>query len=345
MAQKKKTAAKKSAYEHHPLAEIFPMLPAKEQLLMSESIARMGQKEPIWLADNQILDGRNRESACFMANVEPRYEQVPEDADLLEFLLACNMERRQLNASQRAMAAAQLEGYSHGGDRKSADQETLLSLEEIASRFRVSRTYIKHARTIIDNCDPAVTSAVENGDIAAGDAARKFVWVSPAAMQQEAVEMVTEPGPEMTLVEAIQKLCWDRDMEERRLAAIAKYDEKEAERQAEEHKKMLEEEGITEAEYQDRKEEFEAARQAELAIAEDSKQTEFEALDQSDPIPPLPFINSDGIPCEIDNIWDTAGHAMVYKNTPRPVYIAADSEGLLFFRSAENARKYTGKKK
>lgn len=44
----------------HPLADIFPMLGPKELSALADDIAAHGQRDPIILLDDMILDGRNR---------------------------------------------------------------------------------------------------------------------------------------------------------------------------------------------------------------------------------------------------------------------------------------------
>lgn len=334
-----KTAAAKSEYEHHPMAAIFPMLQEKELSLLVDSIKAVGQKEPIWLADGKILDGRNREAACLIAGVEPRYKEIPEQHDLLEFLLACNLTRRQMDASQRAIAAAKLEGYPHGGVRKPENRETLLSLKDLSTRFRVSQTYIKNARNVLAQCDPAVTAAVEEGHIAVNDAATKFVLIAPQEMQAEAVKEAVRYN--RTLVESLHDLCVAEDMEKKRQEAKAKHQAAEAERQREEHRQLLEAEGLTEDEYVRKQEEFEEARKAAFVESEATRQKEFEALDATNPIDPLPFLGEDGKPAVVDDIWDAAASFITkQQDSYRQVYIASDGHQLLFFRSAANQQKF-----
>ena len=333
---------KQSEYSAHEFASIFPMMKEAELKLLAASIKRNGLREPIYLAEGKIIDGRNRLAACQLCGVPPRFEEVPEGTDLLEFALTVNVERRQMDASQRAMCAAKLEGYGHGGDRKSEDREPLLSLDDIAARFRVSKTYIKHARTILEQCDPVVISAVESGEIAVADAARPYVWENTSEIQERGVEMHSEPGPSMTLVDCIKKVCDEQEMERRRLEAVAAHRQAAKEKEEEERLKKLKASGLSEDEFARKEAERKAAMEAEQKEAEKAHQSEFELLDSIDPIAPLPFFDENGEPCHVDDIWDAAGTRIVDPNTgaSRKVYIAADMEGLLFFRSAENARKF-----
>ena len=290
---KKKAPAKtgKKGYEAHPIAEMFPMLPGPEIKLLSDSIKTVGQKDPIWLAEGKILDGRNRKIACEMVGVEPRYENVPEGADLLEFMLACNAEKRNLSASQRAMVAAKLDGHTHGGDRVSGDREELFTLEELSERFRVSDNYIKQARKIIADCDPKVAAAVEAGSVKVGDAGKEAVRETPHAEQRKALELVlADPGkPPATMVSALRQIRDDREIEKMQEAAAERFAQAEAEKAAEELRKRLEENGISEEEYLENQEAYDKAWAKEDAERAAAVQREYEEMDSIEPIAPLVF--------------------------------------------------------
>ena len=46
--------------ELHPLADLFPMMTDEELDELGEDMLKLGQREPIWLYEGKILDGRNR---------------------------------------------------------------------------------------------------------------------------------------------------------------------------------------------------------------------------------------------------------------------------------------------
>lgn len=94
----------------HPIADIFPLMGGAELAQLTESIQREGLREPIWLYEGQILDGRNRYRACLEAGVEPTcrtFEGSPLQA--IEFSWSANRIRRQLSPSQAAVADARRE--------------------------------------------------------------------------------------------------------------------------------------------------------------------------------------------------------------------------------------------
>jgi hypothetical protein len=60
--------------------------------------------------------------------IEPLYSLLPNGVDAIAFVIDKNLRRRHLNKSQRAMAASKLEGFTHGGDRKSDQDANLHSI-------------------------------------------------------------------------------------------------------------------------------------------------------------------------------------------------------------------------
>ena len=102
----------------HPLAELFPLMegPGFEELVAD--IKANGLIHPLTVCEGMLLDGRNRLRACEEAGVAPSYE-IYAGPDPLGFILSQNVARRHLDGSQRAMIAARLETFAHGGDRRS----------------------------------------------------------------------------------------------------------------------------------------------------------------------------------------------------------------------------------
>ena len=91
--------------EYHPLAEIFPLIAGSKFDALVASVRKNGLVDPIILYEGRILDGRNRHLACVAAGVEPRFESYVGE-DLVGFVRAKNMMRRNLTPSQRANATA-----------------------------------------------------------------------------------------------------------------------------------------------------------------------------------------------------------------------------------------------
>ena len=163
--------------DHHPLADIFPLIAGDDYAQLVRSIAENGLREKIVLFEGRILDGRNRYRAAVSANViagdadatgpdgalRPQFRLFDPDAegDPLRFVIIHNLHRRHLSESQRAMIAAGLADKSNGGDRKSEkykekqreNQRTNLSTDlsnaEAAEMMRVSPMSVKTAKQVL----------------------------------------------------------------------------------------------------------------------------------------------------------------------------------------------------
>ena len=98
----------KTALKVHPAAEIFPMLNAEELDALALDIKANGLQQPIVMWEGLLLDGRNRLAACAICGVEPSFKQY-EGNSPVTFVISANIKRRQLDASQRACVAVEIE--------------------------------------------------------------------------------------------------------------------------------------------------------------------------------------------------------------------------------------------
>jgi ParB-like chromosome segregation protein Spo0J len=97
-----------TAYADHPFASIFPMMAPDEYGALREDIRAHGLREPIWLFEGQILDGRNRYRACQDVGVTPRADTYIGD-DPIAFVISLNLQRRHLTPGQKADVALRAE--------------------------------------------------------------------------------------------------------------------------------------------------------------------------------------------------------------------------------------------
>lgn len=89
------------SYTPHPAAGAFPMMDGARFESLKEDIRLNGQRLPIVICDNMILDGRNRHKACAALGVEPRYEQYT--GNPWAYVWSLNGARRDLTDAQRAL--------------------------------------------------------------------------------------------------------------------------------------------------------------------------------------------------------------------------------------------------
>lgn len=147
---------------------------------LRDDIQKHGQLVPIKMLNGQVIDGRNRLRACIELGLKPLTEDVPSEVEPVAFVLSHNLERRHLNTSQRAMVAAKIATYEHGGNRKSNDQGANLPLEKAAEKMGVSKRSASDAKQVLKNAEPEIVEAVTNGDMAVSKAAKQSKPRSPA---------------------------------------------------------------------------------------------------------------------------------------------------------------------
>jgi protein gp37/ParB-like chromosome segregation protein Spo0J len=102
--------ARLGPYEVHPFADKFPLISGEEFDELVADVRDHGLREPVLLsADGKMLiDGRNRYRACEAAGSTPRFTRLSNhytEAMILDLIISANVERRHLEAGQRALLA------------------------------------------------------------------------------------------------------------------------------------------------------------------------------------------------------------------------------------------------
>lgn len=160
--------------QHHPIADLFPMLAEDELRELAADIKQRGQLQPIMLDDQgRILDGRNRNAACELAGVEPWVEDYKgEDPD--GYALSVNINRRHLDKGQQGMVIA-----------RAARVTNDLSLRGAAKDSNVSREFVRQANVILDYA-PDRAPLVTAGDESLNEAYKAAKAAKDAAKSRDA---------------------------------------------------------------------------------------------------------------------------------------------------------------
>src|SRR5215510_14763951 len=148
----------------HPLANIFPLLAGEEFDALVADIEASGLCEAVWLYEGQILDGRNRYRACQILGLDCATRDYPGN-DPLGFVLSMNLQRRHLDASQRAMIAARLATMRQGERTDLVAMSTKLSQEQAAGLMHVSRETVVAAKKVLQDGAPELAQAVDAGTL------------------------------------------------------------------------------------------------------------------------------------------------------------------------------------
>jgi hypothetical protein len=125
-----------------------------------------GVREPTWLYQAKILDGRNRWLAAQAAGVDCPTRVYAGD-DPIGFVISLNINRRHLSTSQRAMIAAQLASLKDG---QRADEVAGTSIEVAARLLNVGRASVERAKIVHQQGDPELINAVKAGEMSVAGA-------------------------------------------------------------------------------------------------------------------------------------------------------------------------------
>lgn len=207
-----------SGYKLHPLCEKFPPMPDAEFKELVEDIRANGQREPIWAFGKFLLDGKHRLDACELLGRKPDVREFhpkhgPEEPQIKAFVLSKNFYRRHLNASQRAMIAAELVTTDGKGNPNAAEakkdpesrsnaQECAFDQTAAAAAASVSRRSVQEATAVLESGSKPLQQAVRDGDVSVSDAAK--IVDLPKAEQTAAVKAV-ESGEAKTVSAAAGK--------------------------------------------------------------------------------------------------------------------------------------------
>lgn len=101
--------------ELHPLSQKYPPMDAEEFAAFKADLAANGLKNPIWLFDGKVLDGRNRLRACLELGIAPVFAEFEGgEAEAAAFVDSQNLHRRHLSREWRQKRVVEMrsEGLS-----------------------------------------------------------------------------------------------------------------------------------------------------------------------------------------------------------------------------------------
>lgn len=231
----------------HPIADILPMLEAGDAASLRADIAANGLIEEIVLLEGKILDGRNRYSALVDLDWHRQerfyvtFDHVAKVAGTkitpLDFVIAKNIERRHLNESQRAMAAAKTATMKQGERTDIAAVEpagpldnappsanlpkvdATVSQGDAAKRFNVSVKSVGSAARVESSGTPELQSLVEKGQVAVSVAAE--IAALPAE-EQDRIIADTAPAQLKTKAKQIKRNARQKTLAGKQMALPAK---------------------------------------------------------------------------------------------------------------------------
>ena len=161
-------------------------------------IQKNGQLVPIWIRDDEIVDGRKRFAACKQLGIKPKIINLGAQQNADDVARALNVLRTHYTPSQRAMYAASrvTATRAHGPgfrDRNWVinDPDAPVSSAQVAKEVGVGKGYVKKARRLMREAAPEVIDAVKTGALTL-HAAGEIADAVPRSEQPAIVERVVE---------------------------------------------------------------------------------------------------------------------------------------------------------
>ena len=209
----------------HPAAEIFPMLDAKELDALALDIKANGLCHPLVVYQGVLLDGRNRLAACKIAGVEPLFTEYMGDSPVA-FVISVNIKRRQLDPSQRACVAVEIEpmfsveakkraliGNAAGGrnSKSVADLRPTVKAkasDQAADVCGVSPRMVQYAKEIkVKN--PEAFERISLGEYTVNEAIREEKKALRGRVKQDAIERLSESEAQSFGITHCSLVEWD----------------------------------------------------------------------------------------------------------------------------------------
>lgn len=154
----------------HPLCLSSTDIPTDEFERLKLDIQERGQRQPILIWDDQVIDGRHRLRACEEIGRHPDFQDVTllvVESDLPAYVRSLNDHRRHETPAQRIESAMRIEGkpiesMAQEGHSVPPEQKTA---PEIAREAEVSQTTVKEFKRVKRNAAPAIQKAMMEGQI------------------------------------------------------------------------------------------------------------------------------------------------------------------------------------
>lgn len=153
--------------ERHPLSAAFPDMSREEYSEFLDSVRGIGIQNPIVLFEDKIIDGWHRYKASVELDIDCPAVDLPEETDPRAFVLAQNASRRNMSASQRALAVVTVNAWRRSGvtNKGGLEDPPTKTTNELSNLSNTSEKTIKRAKKVITDAVKEVVEAVQAGQI------------------------------------------------------------------------------------------------------------------------------------------------------------------------------------
>jgi len=192
-------------YAIHSATGLFPPMSDEDFAQLKADIQQNGQKMPILVYRNKIVDGRERLRACRELGIDPRFDDVGKlDVPTQAFIVSQNLHRRHLSDSQRALIAGELSNTKKGANQHTAEA---VSQKQAAAACKVSIDSVGRAKAVL-NCEtPGLAKVVRDGDLDVSTAAllSKIPTDALDRLVMQKVEVMKKAAHDLRLKSAEEK--------------------------------------------------------------------------------------------------------------------------------------------
>jgi len=187
-----------NTYQQHPLSAAWPAMQADEYQALKDSIEVIGIQNPITLLDDMVIDGWHRYSAAVELGVACPVKPLG-DVDPVDFVKSQNEARRNVTASQRAMAISAIyawrpHGVNTGVNRVHPRAEK--TNDELAALAGTTKRTIQQAKVVQAKASPEVKAAVKAGKMSVKAAAATVAPPKPPKEYGASGETVQDDAPD-----------------------------------------------------------------------------------------------------------------------------------------------------
>lgn len=215
----------------HSVANMFPPMEQGDYEALKADIAARGLLEPVWTYNGAIVDGRHRYKACIELGIEPRTQEWNGNGSLVEFVVALNLRRRHLSASQKAVVALEIEAalaveaserkerlgreaklrYWHGDSEEAKVVSNLTqpltdtgkARDQAAQIVGVASGYIAEAKRL-QRDNPELLDKVRSGKLTLQDA--KKVATLPETRRDSVIDTMAQGKDVKTAIKTVARL-------------------------------------------------------------------------------------------------------------------------------------------
>lgn len=198
--------------KQHPLSAAFPSMSEADFQALKDDIDDNGQREPIIIFEDMVLDGWHRYRACTELGMKPVQFNFKADADPVAFVISHNLHRRHLSASQRAAAVVACSAWAPANRPKKVEPGSTFSKNEDLARAAGTTV-----RTITDakaGHKAGLAEAMKDGAVTAKEAAAiaRGTTSKPKAKPEVKPEEPPHDGPDADEMRA-NEMAVQADME------------------------------------------------------------------------------------------------------------------------------------